>query len=148
MTMFRKLGCWRHGLGFGVHSPLAFELIYSVLRDKPEFYADAKIKAICPTRRKQRLGRIILRLIARFEPNAIYADADYTEVVSLATKKATLTHSTDDADMTIVATQNSLAITIGKEKENTGPLVLDNLKDLKITIYQKGLSPTLIHTTL
>ena len=148
MGLCRKLSTLRHGRGFGVHSPLGYELISAVLKDKPSYYADAQIGNIFPSRRKCRIGRIILRLIARFQPKTVFTSREFNDVIPLSDKRIKMVNIPDEADMTIESDNSTTLITIGKETEKSGPLILDNEKDLRIVIHRSGLSPTLINTTL
>ena len=146
---FRRLSTLRHGRGFGVHSPLAFELIASVLRDKPAYYGDKEINRAFPNRRQRRVGRILLRLIARFHPQTANVPEMYENVVKTAGSRIALVNASAHADMTVVVNEDSsTTITFGRAAENSGPLILDNEKDLRIIIYRRGLSPTLINATL
>lgn len=146
--LLRHLSTLRHGRGFGVHSPLAYELISAVLRDRPAYYGDANIKLLYKCRRQRRTARVILRLIARFEPKTVYCHPLYAPVVSLAGSTICLIKDDDKADMTVQIESGHTIITIGQREAGFGPLILDNENDLKIIIYRAGLSPTLINTTL
>lgn len=57
----RRLMMWRTGLGFGVHSPFAFEFIRNVLRNPHRFYAFRKEI----TEADQRL---LFRVVNHFNP--------------------------------------------------------------------------------
>lgn len=138
----------RHGRGFGVHSPLAYELITSVLPDNPAYYGDATINKLYDNRRQRRIGRIILRLLARFEPESVYCQPRYSAVVPLAGSKIKMVEQPEDAQMTICDEEGYLTVTIGAPVAGHGPLTLDNESDLRITIYRAGLSPTTINSTL
>lgn len=148
MGLGRRLSTLRHGRGFGVHSPLAYELISAVLKARPGYYADAEIDRLFAKKRLRRIGKIILRLIARFEPRKLYCPADFIPLIKLCDSRLEFTQSTDSADMKIECSRENFFITIGRETAKSGPLVLDNEKDLRITIHRSGLSPTLINTTL
>lgn len=148
MGFLRRLSLMRHGRGFGVHSPLGYELITAVLRDKPAYYADAELKKLYKGRRDRRIARIIIRLTARFEPKTIHCAEKFHPVIKLTGKRLEDAENKELADMAITRTDTGCTITVGKEGEHTGPLVLDNEKDLLITVYRPGLSPTRIPTTL
>ena len=149
MRLFRRLSTLRHGRGFGVHSPLAYELISSTLRDKPAYYADALTDNVLSSRRQRRIARIMLRLIARFEPATVCLSGKYLAISPFLGKKVRISEDGDAADIAMLQDEAArLCIRVGHPAEGHGPLILDNENDLKIVIYRKGLSPTLINTTL
>lgn len=148
MGLWRKLSTLRHGRGFGVHSPLAFEMIKSVLPDTPAYYADRLIDEKYASQRQRRIARIILRLIARFQPRTIAVIPFYNPVVKMANSNLRVTEANEDADMSILETAKRIVIRVGQPDNSCGPLELDNEKDLKIVIFRKGLSPVYINTTL
>lgn len=147
MGIFRRLSTLRHGRGFGVHSPLGYELISSVLRDRPAYYADRRINEMFDHRRQQRIGRILLRLIARFEPSTVHVPTHYAPVVSLVCSTTLLT-TDDNAEMRLTEENGVTVITYGHPTPGHGPLTLDNENDLRIVIYRRGLSPTYINVRL
>ena len=111
--VLRRLSTLRHGRGFGVHSPLAYELITSVLRDRPAYYGDTHLHNIYKNKRQRRLARIVLRLISRFEPAAVTTIPLYAPVVSLASKKTRMVNSDNEANMTIADESGKIFITFG-----------------------------------
>lgn len=149
MGLAAKYKRWRHGRGYGVHSPLAYELITAVLPDTPAYYADATIRAAIPDRRRQRIARIVLRLTARFQPRTVAADALFRPIVTLADSRIKTAAHPDLADMAVNTDGSTVVIRIGKPAgTDTGPIVLDNDRDLRIVVYRAGLSSTIIKTTL
>ena len=146
--MLKSFIRWRHGRGFGVHSPLAFELIYNILRDAPRMYADETIRDTFTTRRQRRIARIFLRLISHFEPESVYADCPFNSIVALADTRAMQVSNAEAAVMALTTTDGKTTIRYGFPDGHNGPLILDNENDLIIEVYRVGLSPTLITTTL
>lgn len=138
----------RHGRGFGVHSPLAYELITSVLRDKPAYYADNEIETFGLNRRQRRIARIIFRLLVRFGAETVSVPPPYDRVPALASGSITTSSRPDMADMTVTVSDGRTEIRIGHAETDTGPLILENGKDLRITVFRKGLSPVTVNTTL
>ena len=63
-TILNRYSCWRHGRGFGIHSPFAFSLITEVLRQKLPFYGYADIS-------RDRRMRLLYRLVVRFRPRRV-----------------------------------------------------------------------------
>ena len=149
----RKVGKYltalRHSRGFGVHSPLAFDLITKVLPDKPRYYGDAKTAQIYSDRRQQRIARVILRLIARFKPTVACASPEYVKAIQVADSRIQFVDNPSEADITVSVSDKKVRIQIGHEQPHgTGPLTLHNDKDLQIVVHRQGLSPTLILTKL
>lgn len=67
--------CWRHGRGFGVHSPFAYRFITETLRERCPYYAYDRLEALGRREGPQwltpRLIRLIFRIINRFQPETI-----------------------------------------------------------------------------
>lgn len=145
--LFRSFSKLRHSRGFGVHSPLAYELISSVLPDEPAYYGDSVIETMFSVKRQRRIARIILRLAVRFHPCTASVSPTYEPAIRLANSKITFIKG-ENADMCISTSEGKHRIRIGHPKEDYGPLVLDNETDLEIVVYRKGLSPTLIKTKI
>lgn len=84
---------WRHGRGFGVHSPLAYDLVMNTLRENYRYYAyetlDYRTGATMDSAISKRQIRLIFRLLVRFNPNrvAVVADKDF-KLIELAIKGA------------------------------------------------------------
>lgn len=146
--MFTRLSTWRHGRGFGVHSPLAYRLIADILRDRPAYYADSRIDAMSANKRARRIARIVVRLAAYFRPASFGgSDADM-DIVRLADSRITRAPGVETADFVIERTDSMTHITVGRRGSGTGPLTLTNLRDLTVTIHRAGLSQTTVNTTL
>ena len=148
LKILRRLSTLRHGKGYGVHSPLAYELISSVLPDHPAYYADRQIEEIFRDKRQRRTARILLRLIAHFGPSTVSVSEPFIAVVKLSDSRIRIVPPTEEAHLTLQRIDNITTITIGKEDSDNGPLILDNECDLRIVIYRKGLSAARINTTL
>lgn len=146
--LLRRFSTLRHGRGFGVHSPLAYELITAVLPDKPSYYADARINELSDDKRHCRIARILIRLIAKFKPERVYLTSEFADLPTLCGNSVRQMNSAENADFSLIKNDNRFVIIIKCNNSDCGPLILDNEKDLKIVIYRKGLSPTLINTTL
>lgn len=59
---------WRHGRGFGIHSPFAYDLIVNTLRQKLPYYKYKLIdRIVCADMTASRL-KLIFRLVVRFQP--------------------------------------------------------------------------------
>lgn len=63
---------WRHGRGFGIHSPFAYDFITRTLRERLPYYAYSRLDALAASRRLgasgQRCLRLIFRIAVRFNP--------------------------------------------------------------------------------
>ncbi len=64
------LRLWR-SKGHGVHSPFAFSLITSTLRIKERYYAYDEIEAMAVARNLKHEMKLVVRLLARFNPASI-----------------------------------------------------------------------------
>lgn len=72
LDLARRYKRWRHGRGFGIHSPFAYDFITRTLRERLPYYAYTKLDALAAS---QRLGvsdrrrlRLIFRIAVRFNP--------------------------------------------------------------------------------
>lgn len=72
---------YRHGRGFGVHSPFAYRLITEVLRQKLPYYDWDHVTG--------RHERMLYRLACRFRPASICAPAPLASVIMMAEPSAT-----------------------------------------------------------
>ena len=148
MSIWRKLSSARHGRGFGVHSPLAYDLITAVLPDTPAYYLDANIKTMFHGRRRQRIARVILRLVSRFEPKTVCVPDNFEPLLKLIDSDIVFIKDPRHSDFTVWEEEDRVTIRVGQPGINTGPLVLDNEKDLKIEVFRTGLSSVFINTVL
>lgn len=68
----RRYKRWRHGRGFGIHSPFAYDFITRTLRERMPYYAYSKLDALAAEKWQgasgQRLLRLIFRIAVRFNP--------------------------------------------------------------------------------
>lgn len=83
MGLGQRYKRWRHGRGYGVHSPLAYDLITNTLREHGSYYGYERLDAACKGSRQMvpcRL-RLLLRLLARFNPSTVTITGE--ECVSL-----------------------------------------------------------------
>lgn len=142
-----NLNAWRHGKGFGVHSPLAYDLIHNVLTDKPAYYGDAVIKKWPGTTRQRRVARILVRLTAHFHMRTLWADTAcpsmYVNAVKLACPGITVTPK---ATLRLEMENGRLNVTV--DLGQGGPLVIRDPRDITLTINRRGLSPQLISAKL
>lgn len=148
MNLFERYKRWRHGHGFGVHSPLAYDIITSVLKDYPGYYSDEEINKFYCGKRERRIARIILRLITRFEPRSVFVDNKYKPAVKLSDSRIQFPEAPHLCGMEIKMLNDKTVIRVGEVYATNGPLILSNLKDLEIVIYRKGVSPQQIITNL
>lgn len=99
---------WRHGRGFGIHSPFAYSLIGETLRETLPYYNYEQISQIRNEHLSARRLRLIFRLVVRFRPrtvNIVGRDVDdiVRRVVCLADSR--ITFDGDRPDMVIVCDQ-------------------------------------------
>lgn len=148
MGILKLFSAWRHGRGFGVHSPLAYELIKYVLPDKPAYYGDSIINASVAGHRERRIARIALRLAARFNPDTVYATENTREAILQALKKPVFVDCDEKAAMSVNQTSSHVVFRVGYPGLDNGPLILEDYRDVKIIIYRKGLTPLRINVRL
>lgn len=60
----------RYGRGFGIHSPLAFQMVRSIIRPLSTYYAEDEIEMTCNE-------KILFRLIARHSPASLCHISSY-----------------------------------------------------------------------
>lgn len=74
-TAFAKyLSRWRHGHGFGVHSPWAYRIITEVIGESAKYYAYPEIDALFGKRRKT--ARQVFRLLLHLQPGKVIIVGD------------------------------------------------------------------------
>lgn len=74
-TAFAKyLSRWRHGHGFGVHSPWAYRVITEVIGEHAKYYAYPEIDALFGRRRKT--ARTVFRLLVFLRPANVVVIGD------------------------------------------------------------------------
>lgn len=103
---------WRHGHGFGVHSPFAYDFITLTLRERLPYYAYERIDAACRNISDSTLSarkvKLIFRVVAKFSPKtvAILGERN-SKAVRLAVKSAcpsaSLSGDAGMADMVIIS---------------------------------------------
>lgn len=125
LALARRYKRWRHGRGFGIHSPFAFDFITRTLRERLPYYGYDDIDAaVASSAARQSLSerclRLIFRIAVRFNPSsvAILGDSDMSALT--ATLKAVrhdikITERPDDADFIIVCDDSQLSL----DKEST-----------------------------
>lgn len=84
---------YRHGRGFGVHSPFAYRLITEVLRETLPYYDWDRVTS--------RRHRLLYRLLCRFRPNAVSAPPSLEAIVKMASPSAALV-SPGEADFLVI----------------------------------------------
>lgn len=108
---------YRHGRGFGVHSPFAYRLITEVLREKLPYYDWGSIKG------KQE--RLLYRLACRFRPETVSAPAPLADIVRLAEPKAHPT-SIDKAAFVVIDTSDKPDAILATLKRGATLIILCN----------------------
>lgn len=81
-SQFEWFKTWRHGRGFGVHSPLAFSLLSEVLR-KPDgvaYYDEEALSRAFGRGRRRRVARTVYRLAAYVNPTSVAVLVGETEL--------------------------------------------------------------------
>lgn len=106
----RRYRRWRHGRGFGVHSPFAYRFIIETLRERLPYYGYDCIEALACGKGyapEKRVLRLVFRIIVRFTPRTVcVADgvcADvWRKVVAVAAPRAAVGDSGVGADFFII----------------------------------------------
>lgn len=170
--LLHKFGRWRHGRGFGVHSPLAYDMIMSTLNGRYGYYGDALVDKIFDTERDRKRGRVLLRIVARFNPATIAVDNAlercWGDIARNTSTRAAVAGMDDEADLYITANagfeppvaQPCVVVymcTPGREcrrddadsdvARRLGPVVIDNERDMAVAVRRPGLSATTIYAT-
>lgn len=70
----KYLSRWRHGHGFGVHSPWAYRVITEVIGEHAKYYAYPEINDLFGTRRKT--ARTVYRLLLHLKPSRVEVIGD------------------------------------------------------------------------
>lgn len=88
----KRINRYRHGKGFGVHSPFAFHFITTILNCKYSYYGYSEIEEAIPTIKSNKTlrhdAKLILRLIARYNIKSITLPQNTHKAISIAAKTA------------------------------------------------------------
>lgn len=111
LDLARRYKRWRHGRGFGIHSPFAYDFITTTLRERLPYYAYSKLDALAAEKQQgasvQRRLRLIFRIAVRFNPTtAAIIGVRNASLQKVALKELrrdiNLKSSLDKADLVIV----------------------------------------------
>ena len=88
----RRYKRWRHGRGFGIHSPFAYDFITRTLRERMPYYFYERLDAMAAARHldvaDQRRLRLIFRIAVRFNPATAAVIGDHNNVYQKKTLKS------------------------------------------------------------
>lgn len=131
LALARLYKRWRHGRGFGIHSPFAYDFITRTLRERLPYYGYDDIDAAVASSATQpplsaRRLRLIFRIAVRFNPASVAILGDSGESSLTTTLKAVrqnieITDRTDDADFIIINGDTQFSL----DKESTVILLPD-----------------------
>lgn len=102
---------WRHGRGFGVHSPFAYNFITGTLRERLPYYAYERIEATCSTLSDITLSvkrlKLIFRIIVRFNPKYVMVCGDRNSIaerlaIKSVSRSIAMVSDPVKADVTII----------------------------------------------
>lgn len=124
LALARRYKRWRHGRGFGIHSPFAYDFVTRTLRERLPYYGYDDIDAavagsLSKSGLSTRCLRLIFRIGVRFNPAtaAILGDADrdvLTATLRAVRQDMKITDDPCDADFIIVSSDREFALV--KEK--------------------------------
>ncbi len=120
IDLVRRYKRWRHGRGFGIHSPFAYDFITRTLRERLPYYAYDSLdaKAAAESIRLRRL-RLLFRIAVRFNPATVaivgerHADAEVA-AVKAARSTVKVTGDPAEADMVIVNDDSQAVGSVGQ----------------------------------
>lgn len=77
---------WRHGRGFGVHSPWAYAVIAEALRNPCTYYNEDAARRLMTRRSDRRAAGAVFRIIAHQKPSSVtvFGTPQWHEVARLA----------------------------------------------------------------
>ncbi len=98
---------WRHGKGFGIHSPFAYKLVSEVLNQRHGYYGYAHLG------RDRRL-RLLLRLVAFFRPTAVMLLSAQPDLLrrTVALADSRVAFGSDSPDMLVADAADTNAVDI------------------------------------
>lgn len=91
MVLLSRYLRWRHGRGFGIHSPFAFRFITEVLRQRLPYYGYADIPA-------DRRLRLLYRLVVFFRPVRVAVVSSAPEMLERTVRRASASVAISNAD--------------------------------------------------
>lgn len=65
------IGDIRHGRGFGVHSPWAYNMVMHVLRQKASYYKYGAVNELFAGRKERRTARAVFRVLVSLRPESV-----------------------------------------------------------------------------
>lgn len=101
------LGDLRHGRGFGIHSPWAYNMVMDVLRHEAAYYNYPAVNRLFKGRQKQRIARAVFRVMISLRPSHIEVFGNNVEWQKVATLAGCL--SPCGQKLAIVDTPNATA---------------------------------------
>lgn len=145
IELTRRFKRWRHGRGFGIHSPFAYSFVKETLRQKLPYYAYELIDAMTFADDSETdIGaaklKLIFRIAVRFSPTRVAvvgkrnAEALRKVVVMALPRKADINSQIENAKMVIVcdgaaAPAQSEAVYIFPDTEACAPGACDRIWD-------------------
>lgn len=170
MRLWQYFTRWRHGRGFGVHSPLAYDLLTNVLNAPEAYYGDAYIETLFDTPGEIHRGRALLRLVAKFRPGIVFfgpgVSRHWADIVRRADSRIKTAGKGIPADMYVVtdpcfeppASHPCVTVYLVRHhgdyrRDDTaddlanrqGPVVVDNAKDMAVAVRRRGLSAKTVY---
>lgn len=90
MRLSERIKRWRASKGYGVHSPLAFRIVKTVVRPGREYsyYGEERLSLGRETPLLTRRARLLLRFVAELQPSYVWVSPDMPEVMKEAIRLA------------------------------------------------------------
>lgn len=91
MKLRERIDRFRHTRGYGVHSPLAYRLVKHVVRPPRDvvYYGEEQLQALPGVfGRRLRNARVLLRLVAEFQPSFVWVAPKTDELLMEAVRLA------------------------------------------------------------
>lgn len=117
----RRYKRWRHGRGFGIHSPFAYDFITRTLRERLPYYAYSKLDVLAAEKWQgasgQRRLRLIFRIAVRFNPATAAIIGERNAALQKVALKSVrhdigLKSSVADAELIIVNDDSPLPVVV------------------------------------
>ena len=122
LALARRYKRWRHGRGFGIHSPFAYDFTIRTLRERLPYYGYDDIDgalASGDTHFSSRQLRLIFRIAVRFNPSRVAiigGEDDHALTAALKALRTNIAITDDPAGANFIIVNADSDLCLGKEK--------------------------------